>query len=178
MGICSTSPTAMAASSASALSLLLSAALAAAAGGERDGGGAAAAAAAAAAATAAAAVPPPPRPAVDPASGKLLFVDRAVLSHASSGVELEMHEAQKLGAVITATEPWEAAAVYAYNTMVRVNDTTFFMYYDVIASNGATVGDTPTLRFTALAVSNDGTHFTKPNLGGQTDCDKFSAFSF
>jgi hypothetical protein len=175
MGICSATPTAMAASSASALSLLLSAALAAAAGGERDGGGAAAAAAAAA--TAAAAVPPPPRRAVDPASGKLLFVDRAVLSHASSGIELEMHEAQKLGAVITATEPWEAAAVYAYNTMVRVNDTTFFMYYDVIASNGATVGDTLTLRFTALAVSNDGTHFTKPNLGGQTDCDKYS-FSF
>ena len=42
MGICSTSPTAMAVSSASALLLLLSAPLTAADGGERDGGGAAA----------------------------------------------------------------------------------------------------------------------------------------
>jgi hypothetical protein len=61
--------------------------------------------------------------------------------------------------VITATEPWEGAAVYAYNTMLKVNDTTFFMYYDVVAQN------VPILRFTALAISHDGIHFTKPNLG-------------
>ena len=51
---------------------------------------------------------------------------------------------------VASTEPWEAAAVYAYNTMLKVNDTTFFMYYDVVASNK------PLLRFTALAISNDG----------------------
>ena len=74
-------------------------------------------------------------------------------------LELEVHPPTKLGAVITATEPWEVAAVYAYNTMLKVNDTTFFMYYDVIASNK------PLLRFTALAISHDGIEFSKPSLG-------------
>ena len=49
--------------------------------------------------------------------------------------------------------------MYAYNTMLKVNDTTFFMYYDVVAANK------PLLRFTALAISNDGVTFRKPNLG-------------
>eukprot|EP01043_Picozoa_sp_COSAG02_P092159 COSAG02_NODE_28798_length_582_cov_0.927536_1_plen_54_part_10 len=49
--------------------------------------------------------------------------------------------------------------MYAYNTLLKVNDTTFFMYYDVVASNE------PLLRFTALAISNDGVIFRKPNLG-------------
>jgi hypothetical protein len=101
-----------------------------------------------------------PMSAVDPVSGKLLFVDRAVLRSASSDIELEVHPPTKMGAVIIATEPWEAEAVYAYNTMLKVNDTTFFMYYDVIAQNLPTV-----LRFTALAISHDGITFTKPSLG-------------
>ena len=44
--------------------------------------------------------------------------------------------------------------------MVKVNATTHFMYYDVIAAIEPTI-----LRFTALAVSHDGITFHKPNLG-------------
>ena len=43
------------------------------------------------------------------------------------GLEFEMHRPRKLGPALVATEPWEAAGLYAYNTVLRVNATTYFM---------------------------------------------------
>lgn len=47
---------------------------------------------------------PPARPrppAVDPVSGKMLFVDKEVVAESDAGIVLEVHPPQKLGAVIT-----------------------------------------------------------------------------
>ena len=112
--------------------------------------------------------PAPPRPPlrpptwapVDPLTGKLLFLDRQVLQQSDDGIVLEMHPPVKRGRVLAATEPWEADAVYAFHSVVQVNRSTVFLYYDV------TSGPAMSVRYTALAVSHDaGLSFAKPRLG-------------
>eukprot|EP01051_Picozoa_sp_SAG22_P014907 SAG22_NODE_1874_length_3390_cov_38.934366_3_plen_125_part_00 len=86
---------------------------------------------------------------VDPLSGKLLFLDRLVLQQSDNRISLEVHRPVKRGKVLVATEPWEADAVYAYHSVVQVNESTVFLYYDVIS------GPAMRVRYTALATSHD-----------------------
>ena len=118
----------------------------------------------------------------DPELHRLLFVDDALFANASSELALRVERPTKAGPVLEPTLPWEDASGYYYNTVVRVNATAVYLYYDCGPRGTSDLG----LRFTCLAISADvrplpppprpftaahpvasqgGETFTKPSLG-------------
>jgi hypothetical protein len=103
-------------------------------------------------------------------SRKQLFIDEAFFAD-SSKVKLTMNEPRKTGErTIVADKPWEVA-VGGCDTVIEMGQEYWF-YYDTHLSPSP---DRPvmfggevwkeTLRFMSLAVSTDGVHWRKPELG-------------
>ena len=81
----------------------------------------------------------------------------------NDGIYFEMHEATHANngdPVIYPTEEWENWATFAYNTIVKHPNGTYFMYYDCISSDATR----NIVRFTCLATSDDGINWVKPIL--------------
>ena len=57
--------------------------------------------------------------------------------------------------VVTPDRPWEYV-IAGYNSVTKVNESDYRIYYDVIGPKG---------RFLCVALSTDGTTYTKPSLG-------------
>jgi hypothetical protein len=60
---------------------------------------------------------------------------------------------------VVADKPWEFL-IFAYTSVLKVNDTDFRIYYDAFGANKSADN-----RFFCVATSTDGLHFRKPNLG-------------
>eukprot|EP00039_Didymoeca_costata_P012280 m.176182 g.176182 ORF g.176182 m.176182 type:complete len:592 (-) comp15438_c0_seq14:899-2674(-) len=76
-------------------------------------------------------------------------------------VALVVNQPYKGPRVITQTEPWEAYAVFAYNSVVQAGPQDFRMYYDCIEGVNKTLAN----RRICMAQSTDGLTWTKPNFG-------------
>jgi hypothetical protein len=64
--------------------------------------------------------------------------------------------------------PWEAGGViFAYNAVLKVNDTDYRIYYDLFTPNRYSAWPTH-YRFFCVALSRDGTTYHKPDLGLHT----------
>ena len=82
---------------------------------------------------------------------RLLFVDDTLFANISSELMLRLERPQKMAPVLEPTQPWEDASGYYYNTVVRINSTAVFLYYDCGPRGTSDLG----LRFTCLAISAD-----------------------
>jgi hypothetical protein len=93
---------------------------------------------------------------------KLLFVDDSLFFNSSGQLSLRLQIPQKAGVVLEPELPWESASGYYYNTVIRMNSTHVFLYYDCGPLGTSDLG----LRFACLAISlDDGRTFHKPELG-------------
>ena len=82
---------------------------------------------------------------------RLLFIDQTLFHNISSGLTLRLEVPRKTAPVLEPTKPWEDASGYYYNTVVRINATTVFLYYDCGPRGTSDLG----LRFTCLAISSN-----------------------
>ena len=100
--------------------------------------------------------------AIDIGTQRQLFIDGRFID-SSEGVTLTMNPpVQHPEPVLVADRPWEELGIGAYNTVWREPDGAFRMWYDAwmkagLPSEGA--------RRLAYAESDDGIHWTKPELG-------------
>ena len=93
----------------------------------------------------------------------LLFDEHWTAS--STGLTQTVHPPTKAGVVIKPEHPWEPV-IFAYNSLVKVNDTDYRIYYDAIGCVDATCGKGNGHRVVCVALSDDGlTGWTKPDLG-------------
>ena len=95
--------------------------------------------------------------------GKVLFTDSSQVDSMNDGIYFEMHEATHANngdPVIYPTEEWENWATFAYNTIVKHPNGTYFMYYDCVSSDATR----NIVWFTCLATSDDGINWVKPIL--------------
>ena len=99
---------------------------------------------------------------IDIGTRRQLFIDGRFID-SSEGVSLTMNPpVQHPEPVVVADRPWEELGIGAYNTVWREPDGAFRMWYDAwmkagLPSEGA--------RRLAYAESDDGIHWTKPELG-------------
>ncbi len=91
---------------------------------------------------------------LDIGSQRQLFVDRLVLDRLQN-VRLQLHSPQPQEVVFKFDAPWEGA-MCAYVTVMR-DDDVYRLYYRA--------GGETTQEFTAMALSSDGIHWTRPKLG-------------
>ncbi len=97
----------------------------------------------------------------DIGSQRELFVDTPLIDGLTGHIHQHLHEPIDRGIVITHDAPWEGTTS-GYNTTIQVDDG-FRMYYRGwnLDENTAQQTHTPV---TCVAESNDGVHWTKPNL--------------
>jgi len=86
---------------------------------------------------------------------KQLFIDNRFIE-TSENIQLTMNPPRKYGPVIRPDRPWERISASGYVTVLDDNGT-FMMYYRGWASLKKF--------YTCLAISRDGIHWEKPNLG-------------
>ncbi|MBP86600.1 MAG: hypothetical protein CMJ64_07790 [Planctomycetaceae bacterium] len=100
---------------------------------------------------------------IDVGSAKQLFIDRRFIE-SSEGVELVMNPPRRDGVVlIKPDQPWEQGArISVYSSVLRENETTR-IWYDLVKPTGD--GPYDHERRVCYAESEDGLHFTKPELG-------------
>jgi len=84
-----------------------------------------------------------------------LFVDDTLLEY-SSGVSLRINPPLKTGRVLRSDRPWEGHRIGAYGTVLE-DQNLYKMYYDAVDRDGRI--------FHCYAISEDGIHWKKPNLG-------------
>ena len=82
----------------------------------------------------------------------------------SDGLQRVMHPPTKAGIVVKPEHPWEPI-IFAYNSLVKVNDTDYRVYYDAIGCTDPTCSSGNGHRMVCVATSTDGFTFTKPSLG-------------
>lgn len=87
-----------------------------------------------------------------------MFVDRALIERMDAGATLAIHPPIKREVVLTLDQPWESNSS-AYYTVLR-DGAKIRLYY-----RGVTTDDASDRQTTCMAESNDGIHFTRPNLG-------------
>ena len=92
---------------------------------------------------------------MDIGSRKQLFVDDAIVE-SSNGIELAVNRPGKEGAAIVADRLWESGRVGTYSTVLH-DGSLFRCYYDCTDRRGNW--------YYALALSVDGIHWHKPDLG-------------
>ena len=83
-----------------------------------------------------------------------------------SNLELVVHPPVKSGLILTPEYPWEPL-IYAFNNLIKVNDSDYRIYYDVIGAAPRSVDPSGQngYRFLCVATSKDGlTGWTKPLL--------------
>jgi hypothetical protein len=91
----------------------------------------------------------------------LLWGDSALT--ANTTLVAKTHPPTKTGIMtVVPDKPWERL-IYMFNTIVKVNETDYRIYYDAfgLSTDGSRTGG----RFTCVALSTDGTTYTKPSLG-------------
>ena len=100
---------------------------------------------------------------IDVGSAKQLFIDRRFIE-SSEGVELVMNPPRRDGVVlIKPDQPWEQGArISVYSSVLRENGKTR-IWYDLVKPTGD--GPYDHERRVCYAESEDGLHFTKPELG-------------
>ncbi|MDG2015199.1 MAG: hypothetical protein P8J33_16960 [Pirellulaceae bacterium] len=107
-----------------------------------------------------------PRHAIPPALLQLdkrreLFIDRHLFDQ-NSNTRLQLHAPQSAGAALKFDQPWEGA-FSGYVTVIHDHDDHLYrMYYRGLALAGK---DGTNDEVTCCAISVDGIHWTKPNLG-------------
>jgi hypothetical protein len=80
-------------------------------------------------------------------------------------VDLAVHAPTKAGLAVKPEHPWEPV-IFMYNSLVKVNETDFRVYYDAIGcETPGSCDDLNGQRFVCVALSSDGRTFTKPDLG-------------
>jgi hypothetical protein len=77
---------------------------------------------------------------------------------------LQVHRPKKMGMVIEPEHPWEPI-IFAYNSLVKVNETDYRVYYDAIGCTDPTCNKGNGHRLVCVALSVDGRNFHKPDLG-------------
>jgi len=95
-----------------------------------------------------------------------LFVDGALIANLSGQACRRMHAPQPREVVLHFDEPWEGTGC-GYGSLIRDGDT-FRLYYKAFALKvepGRVVNESHDHRYTCMAESKDGVHWTKPNLG-------------
>ena len=101
---------------------------------------------------------------IDLGSRRELFVDRALIDHMDGGAELRLHRPTQREVALTFEEPWEGNAS-GYPTVIQDGDL-YRMYY---RGHRYIIDDPPLKQAQAEVVcyaeSEDGIHWTKPNLG-------------
>jgi len=88
-------------------------------------------------------------------SWRQLFIDDLLIEY-SNRVSLRINQPLKTGPVLHAEKPWESHRVGAYGTVMK-DDALYKMWYDTIDEKGNI--------FHCYAISTDGIHWEKPNLG-------------
>ena len=107
----------------------------------------------------------------DPPENKSLFIDGGLFAALEGDLGLVRHRSTPVGAVLTPTEPWESFGIVAYHSVVVAGPGDYRLYYDT----GWTMPDrTDWVRYTCLATSTDGVHWTKPHLGVATFCNNYN----
>ena len=102
----------------------------------------------------------------DSAAQKLLFFDHTLFANVSTELELVLNQPTRVGPVVTVTEEWESYGIVAYHTVLRVPDGEPYGPYRLYYDCGWLQPDHKDWRrFTALAYSEDGVEWIKPNLG-------------
>lgn len=101
---------------------------------------------------------------IDIGSRRELFVDRALIDQVEGDAELKLHHPRPREVALTFDEPWEGNAS-GYATVIQDGDL-FRMYY----RGHRYIIDDPPLKqaqseVVCYAESEDGIHWTKPNLG-------------
>jgi hypothetical protein len=93
----------------------------------------------------------------------LLYDDHWTAS--ATALTLTMHAPTKAGVVVKPEHPWEPV-IFAYNSLVKVSDTDYRIYYDAIGCVDATCTHGRGHRVVCVALSSDGlSNWTKPDLG-------------
>jgi len=92
-------------------------------------------------------------------SQRELFVDHFLID-TLNGIRLKLHAPTRAGRVLSFDRPWEGAFC-GYCTVIKDGDT-YRLYYRGLPSAGKDGSDEET---TCYAESQDGVHWTKPNLG-------------
>jgi len=88
-------------------------------------------------------------------SWRQLFIDDLLIEY-SNRVSLKINPPLKTGPVLHADKPWESHRVGAYGTVMK-DGALYKMWYDAIDEKGNI--------FHCYAISTDGIHWEKPNLG-------------
>jgi len=101
--------------------------------------------------------PNPGSETIDIADRRELFVDKALIED-MDGAELRMHHPQPAGKVLEFNEEWEGAFA-GYGTIIKDGDQ-YRMYY-----RAGREAHGLTNQVTCLALSKDGVHWSKPELG-------------
>lgn len=98
-------------------------------------------------------------PTLDLGSRRELFVDRYLID-TMDGTALKLHEPRDEGPVFNFDQPWEGPFC-GYATVIRDGER-FLLYYRGLPQAG---GDGSPLETTCVATSQDGVHWTRPELG-------------
>jgi len=102
----------------------------------------------------------------DIGSRRELFVDAALIDSLSGGARRQLQHPQAREVVLHFDEPWEGTGC-GYVSVFKDGDT-YRLYYKAFAIKvepGKIVNETNDHRYTCLAESTDGVHWTKPHLG-------------
>jgi hypothetical protein len=99
------------------------------------------------------------QPALELGARRWLFVDHYLIEKLEGGAELRLHHPADRGVVFTCDAPWEGNTS-AYHTLVRDGDR-YRMYYRGWHHEGGRAAHPPVV---ACAESDDGLHWTRPNL--------------
>ena len=93
-----------------------------------------------------------------------LFVDHYLIDQ-MYGTQLKLHAPVKKEIAIAFDQPWEGPGSSAYNS-VFFDGEKYRLYYRACAQKTAKEkGDLSTAQYTCLALSDDGIHWEKPELG-------------